>query len=133
MINVELDYSRKVLTFRATGVVTVAELQRTLVQVKTVLAPLRGAEHIVLADVRGLAPMSPEASELFGAVIRYGREHGTALCVHLSDSSIAKLQTARLAREASPQDQITVNVVSLKEAEKVINERYPGLRAASGK
>jgi len=41
-----------------------------------------------------------------------------------SDSSIAKLQASRLAREASPVDNITTNVVSVDEAERLIEERY---------
>ena len=56
-------------------------------------------EHIVLADMRGMSVLAPEAAELFGEVIRYGRMHGAVLCVHLSDSSITRLQAARLARD----------------------------------
>ena len=35
----------------------------------------------------------------------------------------ARLQTSRLAREASPYDDITVNVVSIEEGERIIAEK----------
>ncbi len=85
-------------------------------------------EHIVLADMRGMSVLAPEAAELFGEVIRYGRMHGAVLCVHLSDSSITRLQAARLAREVQPDDAVTINVVSLEEAHRLIDERFPKLR-----
>jgi hypothetical protein len=124
MFKVEVDRRRRVVTFRASGTLQAEELQRAVEQARTAIKVLHPGQHIVLADLRGMAVMSPEAGEIFGRLIRFGRENGTALCVHLSDSSIARMQAARLAREVSPQDEITVNVVSIEEGERVIEERF---------
>jgi hypothetical protein len=128
MVKVSLDRIRRTVAYRATGTLKNDELKVVLQEAKWVTDQLVGGEHIVLADLRGMAPLGQEAQALFGEVIRYGRERGTALCIHLSDSSIAKLQANRLAREVSPQDTITTNVVSLDEAERMIEERYPKLK-----
>jgi hypothetical protein len=53
--------------------------------------------------------------------------------VHLSDDSVARLQAARLARQASPYDDSTFDVVSLDEAEKVLTELRLKLRAGAAK
>src|SRR6185369_9283284 len=89
----------------------------------------KGEPHIVLADMRGLGVLTEDKQKVFGDIIKYGRTRGTVCCVHLSDSSIARLQQARLAREASPYDDITVNVVSVEEADKVIQEKQSKLKA----
>ena len=78
--------------------------------------------------MRGLTPLSPEGARIFGEIIKYSRARGCLACVHLSDSSIARLQAARLAREASPYDDITVNVVSIEEAQRVVEEKQGSLR-----
>jgi ABC-type transporter Mla MlaB component len=127
MIKIELDKKRRTITLRASGALTVEELKAVLKEAKTATDVFRGGQHIVLADLRGMSTMSPEAAAAFGEVIRYGREHGTALCVHMSDSSIARLQANRLAREVTPEDTGTVNVVSIEEARRVIDERYRDL------
>ncbi len=81
-----------------------------------------GGKHLVLADMRGLKPATPEVAEIMGEAIGYARSRGVACCAHLSDSSIQRLQTARLAREASPHDDVTTDVVSPEEAERVLEE-----------
>jgi hypothetical protein len=128
MIKVSLDRLQRTIAFRARGTIKASELSAVLQEAKWAMDQLASGEHIVLADLRGMAPLSPEAQAIFGEVIRYGREHGTALCIHLSDSSIAKLQASRLARDVSPQDKITINVVSLEEAERLIEERATKLK-----
>jgi len=81
-----------------------------------------GQPHLVLADMRGMQIASLEVSKLFGDAIGYARERGVACCAHLSSSTVQKLQAARLAREHSPGDDVTVNVVSPEEAHKVLEE-----------
>ncbi len=81
-----------------------------------------GGPHLVLADMRGLKPAGPESAEIMGNAIAYARTRGVACCAHLSDSTIQRLQTARLAREASPHDDVTTDVVSPEEAERVLEE-----------
>ena len=81
-----------------------------------------GKKHLVLADMRGLRSSVPEAAAVFGEAIGYARKRGVVCCAHLSDSTIARLQAARLAREFSPGDDVTIDAVSLEEAEKVLAE-----------
>jgi hypothetical protein len=128
MLYVSLDRVRRVVAVRVSGTIKIEELERVAREARWVTDQLAGGEHIVLADMRGMAPMSADAARILGELIRYGRERGTACCVHLSDSSIARLQAARLAREASPQDNITINVVSVDEAERVIEEKQKTLK-----
>jgi hypothetical protein len=127
MFNINVDRLRRTISFRASGVIQLEELKRLFEEAKWA-TDLLGGEHIVLADMRGLGVFTPECAKLFGEIIRYGRERGGVCCLHLSDSSVARLQTARLAREVSPHDTVTINVVSLEEAERVIEERYRSLR-----
>ncbi len=82
----------------------------------------QGGKHLVLADMRGLKPAGPEAAEIMGRAIGYARARGVACCAHISDSTIARLQAARLAREAAAGDDVTTDVVSLEEAERVLEE-----------
>lgn len=82
----------------------------------------QGQPHLVLADMRGMQIPSIEVSKLLGDAIGYARQHGVACCAHLSTSTVQKLQAARLAREHSPGDDVTVNVVSMDEAKRVLDE-----------
>ena len=108
------------------------DLKQVLKEAKWSTDAFHGEPHVVFADMRGMVAISPEGAAILGELIRYGRTHGTVCCVHLSDSSIARLQASRLAREASPMDDGTVNVVSLEEAERVIEEKLATLRAPKG-
>ncbi|HEX7118640.1 MAG TPA: hypothetical protein VF212_07630 [Longimicrobiales bacterium] len=81
-----------------------------------------GGSHVVLADMRGLKPAGAEAAEIMGKAIGYARSRGVVCCAHISDSTIARLQAARIAREASPNDDVTTDVVSIDEAELVLAE-----------
>ncbi|MDY7225621.1 hypothetical protein [Hyalangium rubrum] len=81
-----------------------------------------GQPHLVLADMRGMQIASIEVSKLFGEYIGSARQKGVACCAHLSTSTVQKLQAARLARENSPGDDVTVNVVSIEEAHKLFGE-----------
>lgn len=122
MVKITVDRIRRTVLCQVTGALTLADMRQAMEESKRATDQLGGREHIVVADLRGLAPMSPEVAAGFGEIIKYGRERGTIKCVHLSDSSIARLQAARLAREASPGDDVTVNVVSMEEAERVVDE-----------
>ena len=127
MYEVTINRARRTILFRATGTLTIDELRKILEEAKRATNGFRGEPHVVLADMRGIATLSPEGAAIFSEVIRYGRSRGTVCCVHLSDSSVARLQANRLAREVSPYDDITVNVVSIEEAERVIEEKLEKL------
>lgn len=128
MHETSVNRTRRLITFRASGTVTVDDLRGLIDEAKWATDGFRGEPHMVFADMRGMVPMSPEGTKLFVELVKYSRERGCILCAHLSDSSIARLQANRLAREASPYDDITVNVVSVEEAERVITEKLASLR-----
>ncbi len=132
MFDIKVDLGLRTVRVRATGMVTVEEMRGVRQKALDAYDKMGGADHIVLADLRGMSPMAPDAAAIMGEIIGYGRAHGTVFCVHLSDSSILRLQAARLAREASPQDKITTNVVSLEEAEKLIREAQARLMPRAG-
>jgi hypothetical protein len=130
MFTVQLDRMHRIIRFRASGTLSPDDMKHLLDEARWAYDQFRGAEHLILADMRGMAVMAPEVAAQFGEAIRYGRANGTVCCVHLSDSSIARLQTSRIARENSPYDDITINVVSTEEGEKVLEEKSKTLRPA---
>src|SRR4051812_44880823 len=88
-----------------------------------------GKPHLVLADMRGMQATSLEVSKLLGEYIGEARRKGVSRCAHLSTSTVQKLQAARLARENSPGDDVTVNVVSIEEAYTLLGEARHQLKA----
>jgi hypothetical protein len=129
MFEGKVDRARRLISVRASGNPTLAELKEALATSQRATDSFRGEPHIVLADMRGLVALTKDKQAVLAEIIRYGRERGCVWCVHLSDSSIARLQQARLAREASPYDGATVDVVSVEEAERVIQEKLAQLAA----
>jgi hypothetical protein len=123
MFSVQLDRLRRTVRFRATGRLTLDDLKRVAEEARWCYDQFRGAPHVVLADVRGMAALSEDAGKILMDVIKYGRTNGTVCCVHISDLGIARLQAARLAREASPYDGQTIDVASLDEAERLLEEQ----------
>ena len=81
-----------------------------------------GQPHLVLADMQGLQISRLDVAKLLGDAIGKARQQGVACCAHLTSSTVVKMQMARLAREHSQGDDVTVNVGSLEEANKVLAE-----------
>lgn len=127
MFEIKNDLAAKTIRLRITGRMDVAEARDAADQSCRATDAYNGAEHMILADMRGLVTLSPEAAAVMGESIAYQRRRGVVLCAHLSDSSITRLQAQRVAREASPTDSVTIDVVSLAEAEEVLSERRPML------
>jgi hypothetical protein len=90
-----------------------------------------GQAHFILADMRGTAPIAPSVANIFGEVIAWSRSHGVVCCVHCSDDTVQRLQAARLGRMSSPHDDLTVDVVSLEEGERVLAEARAELEPPS--
>jgi hypothetical protein len=88
-----------------------------------------GKPHMVLADMRGSQPASPDVAKLLGETIEFSRQIGVVCCAHLSDDTVQRLQAARLARQIAIASDITFDVVSLEEAERVLAERRQQLLA----
>lgn len=127
MIEIKNDIPGRTIRIRVASPVTDAELRDTAIELRRATDAYHGAEHMTLADMRGLLPFSPELAAVMGETITYQRRRGVVLCAHLSDSSIMRLQAKRLAREASPNDTITIDVISIDEAEKLLSEHRPNL------
>ncbi len=116
MFEVTNDTNRRTVTVRLSGFVRPTEMQDFATAYRGATDTYGGGRHLVLADMRGLRTLEPESAAIFGEVVAYGRQKGCLMCAHVSDSTIARLQTARVASEAAPGDDITVDCVSLEEA-----------------
>lgn len=112
----------RTVRLRMSGDFDVATMKRFLEDYKRDTRPLAGAPHLILADLRGLNPTSPEVAAIFGEVIQYSRSVGVVYCAHLSDDTITQLQAARLGRKSSPHSDVTVDVASREEAERLLDE-----------
>jgi hypothetical protein len=116
MFEVTNDTNRRTVTVRLSGFVRPNEMKDFAAAYRTATDTYGGGRHLVLADMRGLRTLEPESATLFGEVVAYGRQKGCLMCAHVSDSTISRLQTARVASEAAPGDDITIDCVSLEEA-----------------
>jgi hypothetical protein len=114
--------SERTVRLRMSGDFDIATMKRFLEDFKRDTQPLAGSPHLILADLRGLNPTSPEVAAIFGEVIRYSRSVGVVCCAHLSDDTITQLQAARLGRKSSPHSDVTVDVASREEAERLLDE-----------
>ena len=81
-----------------------------------------GQPHLVLADMRGLQISSLDVARLLGEAMGKARRQGVTCCAHLTSSTVVKMQMVRLAREHSQGDDVTVNVSSPEDANKVLAE-----------
>lgn len=123
MLDIKHDLQRKVVICTVRGVIRLEEMRSWLASYKQQTDVFANAPHILIADMRGMAPLAPEVAEVLGEAIGYGRAHGVVLCAHLSDSGTVRLQSRRVAREVDPHDRCTIDVVSLEEAWALIAER----------
>jgi len=116
------DTARRTLYLRMAGVWTEQELDPAIHAFLQASGAYEGAGHLILADVRGMTLSGAGVARRFGEAIHYTRSRGVVLCVHLSDSTLTRLQAARIAREYSPGDDVTVDVISMEEGERVLEE-----------
>ena len=123
-----VTYRDRTVYVRMQGIFDVPDMERFAAEYRRVTDERDGADHIVLADMRGMKPASPDAAKVFGEAIGYARARGVVRCAHLSDSTVQRLQARRVAREHSPGDDVTVDVVSESEAAKVCDEARANLR-----
>jgi hypothetical protein len=85
--------------------------------------PYKGKRHMVIADMRGMKTVHPSIAALMGEEIGYARMNGVVLCAHISDDTVQRLQAARVARQNSANDDATIDVATIEEAERVV-ENY---------
>jgi hypothetical protein len=121
----------RTITVQMSGYISEEEATRAEAEFRRAVDGYRGKPYLVLADGRGQKPTSAAVAEILQRTIHYGRAHGTACCVHLYDSAIARLQAARLAREVmgGTDDTVTVEVISTEEADQVLKEERQRLWA----
>jgi hypothetical protein len=113
---------RWTIVVQLSGTITDTEMAAFIREYRAATDTYAGGSHLVLADLRGMKPLSPNSAEALGEAIGYARSRGVLRCAHLSDDSVAKLQASRLARAVDPKDRVTVNVISLAEAEAALGE-----------
>ncbi|UJR87219.1 MULTISPECIES: hypothetical protein [Sandaracinus] len=137
--DVRVDASRRVVFVRLTGLLNEQDLHAMARAGRAAHDSFAGRRHFAVADMRGMKTVQPALAEILGDAIRYGRQRGVVLCAHVSDDTVQRLQAARVARKYSVDDDVTVEVVSLEEANRVIasyskhldDPRYPSsIRAA---
>ncbi|MFO7177103.1 MAG: hypothetical protein DIU78_000250 [Pseudomonadota bacterium] len=116
------DVGNRTIRLRMTGEYDLSGMQRLAQELRRATDEYANRSHLILADMRGMLPLAPEVAHVFGELIAYTRHHGVVRCAHLSDDTVQKLQASRLGRQSTPKEDLTVNVASLDEAERVLAE-----------
>ena len=120
------ELGRRVVHARLTGVFDEQAMRNwCLAYRERATNPYKGKRHIVIADMRGMKTMHPSIAALMGAEIGHARGNGVVLCAHVSDETVQRLQAARIARQHSPHDDVTIDVDSPEEARKVVASYLP--------
>ena len=119
--DVRNDFTARTVHVRASGLFSEADCDG-FYRLYSQRVSYRGRRHMVLADLRGMKPMPPKLAEYFGGLIAATRREGVVICAHISDHTVQRLQLARVTRENSTSDDITVDVDSLEEAHRVLSE-----------
>jgi hypothetical protein len=114
--------AERTIRLRLCGDFDVATMTQFFEEYKRVSQPLAGSPHLILADFRGMNPTSTEVAAILGESIEYSRAAGVVCCAHLSDDTVTQLQTARLGRKSSPHSDVTFDVASREEAERLLDE-----------
>jgi hypothetical protein len=120
--SVKNEPSERTIYVRMAGFFEESEMKQLIQLYLEATASYEGKPHVVLADMRELQISSLDVSKLLGEAIGKARQQGVTCCAHLTSSTVVKMQMARLAREHSQGDDVTVNVGSLEEANKVLSE-----------
>ena len=119
---VVVDLPNRTLSTRMTGLFSEADMVEWAKEYREATDKFQDRKHMVIADMRGMKTVHPSIAAIMGGEIGYAREHGVVLCAHLSDDTVQRLQARRVARQNSPTDNVTVDVSSLQEARKVVDE-----------
>jgi hypothetical protein len=120
--SVKNEPSERTIYVRMGGFFEESEMKQFIQLYLEATATYEGKHHVVLADMRELQISSLDVSKLLGDAIGKARQQGVTCCAHLTSSTVVKMQMARLAREHSQGDDVTVIVGSLEEANKVLAE-----------
>lgn len=121
-LEIRVDKARLTIYCKMSGIFTEPDMQKCAEEFRKATDAFQGKRHLVLADMRGMKPTHPKVAAILGEVIAYGRRNGCVRCAHLSDDTVQRLQAARVARMATPDDDVTVVVNSIEEGEQVLEE-----------
>ena len=119
---ISIEGNDRTIRLRMSGIFDLEAMNAFADEYKARSAVYASKPHLILADLRGMSPSSPQVAARLGQAIEYSRRMGVVRCAHLSDDTVTKLQAARLGRLASPDSDVTVDVVSREEAERVLEE-----------
>jgi hypothetical protein len=120
--SVRNNTSERTIYLRMEGFFEEGEMKDFVRRYLEASASYAGQPHLVLADMQGMQISSLDVAKLLGEAIGKARQQGVSCCAHLTSATVVKMQVARLAREHSQGDDVTVNVGSLEEANKVLAE-----------
>jgi hypothetical protein len=123
MIGVTNQQTRRTIVVRLNGLISPSEMEDFADKYRAATDTYGGQPHLVLADMRGMKPNTPAAASILQSAIAYARGRGVFCCAHISDDTVARLQMARIAREVTAGDDVTIAAVSLDEAAVVLQEK----------
>jgi hypothetical protein len=128
-----VDLPKRTLFTRMTGLFSESDMLAWAKEYHVGTDRFQGRKHMVIADMRGMKAVHPTIASIMGAAIAYAREHGVVLCAHLSDDTVQRLQARRVARLNSPDDNVTVDVSSIEEARRVVDEAWDRIDDSTSK
>jgi hypothetical protein len=116
VVEITADPSRHLIRVRMAGVMTFEAMKGFCDEYAEATDKFAGKPHVVLADMRGMRTLPNDLAEMFQATIGAARARGVVLCAHVSDQTVTRLQAGRLARQATPGDDVTIDCDSVEEA-----------------
>jgi hypothetical protein len=119
---VENDSARRTIFTSMKGIFRSEDMQAWARKYREATESYGGRSHLVIADMRGMKTAHPLVARIMGEEIGHARANGVVLCAHVSDDTVQRLQAARVARQHSSVDDVTVDVSSLEEAEQACDE-----------
>jgi hypothetical protein len=131
MFEVRNQLRRRTIVTRMSGHFGESDMRAWAEEYKRATDAYGGKPHLVLADMRGMLTCAPDVAAMMMEAIGYARRRGVVCCAHISDMTVTRLQAARIARQASDGDDVTIDCVSPEEADEVLREKRLELMAAA--
>lgn len=100
MFKITVEQAAALVIVKLDGLIGADESARLCAELRQTLTSLRGRPIKILADARGLQPLSPEVADQFGAVQRFALSQGLERAAQVVESSVVLLQRTRIMRES---------------------------------
>lgn len=120
--SIEVNVAKRIVHITMSGIYDQDAMVGAVDKMKAATQSFHGQAHIYLADMRGMKTAHPSVAALLGGGIAWTRANGVGMCAHVSDDTVQRLQALRVARQATPGDDVTVDCNSLDEALRVVKE-----------